>query len=240
MKKTTHRIRWWRVLVWALGGFAIGVITQHIGIAVFIAIVFAFARFVGELSRPKPPVTETTPPLSAAMAEHYQASGLDDSEVELFRKTMDDAADAIQTFEDIINRVPKLKAVAINADLVAVLHAYFKAIVNNPKQMGAAGHFIYEQLPNLVRIAQKYEAITHHEVKTEDTYDVLTAAANTMADLARAIRDDYANFVETDIDALEADINLAKKQIPQATQTVQHPVDPAFADDKQRVKEKIQ
>lgn len=235
MKKTTHRIRWWRVGVWALGGFAIGVLLQHIGIGLFIAAVFAFARFIGELSRPKPAAVVDTPPLSAAMAEHYQASGLDEDEVVLFRKTMDDLAESIQTFEAITNRVPKLKAIAINTDLSKVLHAYFKAIVNNPKQMGAAGHFIYEQLPNLVRIAQKYEAISQHEVKTSDTYDVLTTAANTVADLANAIRTDYANFVETDIDALEADINLAKKQIPQATQTLDRRVDPAFAKSKERV-----
>jgi 5-bromo-4-chloroindolyl phosphate hydrolysis protein len=76
-----------------------------------------------------------------------------------------------------------------------------------------------------VRIAEKYEAISHHEVKTEDTYEVLTQAANTTADLANAIRDDYAHFVETDIDALEADINLAKKQIPESTQNINTRVD---------------
>ncbi len=225
MKKTNQRIRWWRVLVWGAGGFAVGALLQHIGIAIFIGLVFAFARFIGELSRPRPAQTDTTPPLKPDLAAHYQASGLDEQEVTLFRETMDTVAEQIQTFEAVIARVPKLKAIAGNHDLVAVLHAYFKAIVKAPKQMSAAGHFIYEQLPNLVRIVQKYEAISQHEVKTEDTYAVLTTAANTTADLANAIRQDYANFVEADIDALEADINLAKKQIPEATQTLDRRVD---------------
>ncbi|MFD1483735.1 5-bromo-4-chloroindolyl phosphate hydrolysis family protein [Lacticaseibacillus baoqingensis] len=217
MKKTPKRIRWWRIGVWALAGLALGMATHQLGIAIFVGIVFAFARFIGELSRPKPAQDTTTPPLTSKMAMHYQASGLDDSEISLFRETMDEVADQIQSFEDITNRVPQLKRIALNTDIVDVLHAYFKAIVENPKQMGAAGHFIYEQLPNLVRIANKYEAISHHEVKTADTYAVLTTAANTTADLANAIRDDYAHFVETDIDDLEADINLAKKQLPEST-----------------------
>lgn len=237
MKKTKQRIRWWRILVWAVGGAAIGLLTQHIGIAVFVGVVFAFARFIGELSRPRPAAVESTPPLNADMAAHYQESGLDDGEVAVFRETMDDVAGQIQRFEEVINRVPKLKSITLNHDLVAVLHAYFKAIVQNPKQMGAAGHFIYEQLPNLVRIAEKYEAIAHHEVKTEDTYAVLTTAANTTADLANAIRQDYANFVEADIDSLEADLNLAKKQIPEATQTLDRRVDLSGLKQKEHVHE---
>jgi 5-bromo-4-chloroindolyl phosphate hydrolysis protein len=235
VKKTPKRIRWWRVGVWALGGLALGLIARHIGIAIFVGLVFAFARLIGELSRPKPTPDATTPPLSTQMALHYQESGLDDSEVTLFRETMDDVAAQIQSFEDITNRVPQLKRIALNTDIVAVLHAYFKAIVENPKQMGAAGHFIYEQLPNLVRIAKKYEAISHHEVKTEDTYAVLTTAANTTADLANAIRDDYAHFVETDIDDLEADINLAKKQLPESTTTLDRRVDLSGMKEKEHV-----
>ena len=225
MKKTQKRIRTWRVLVWIAGGAALGLLSGHIGMAIFVGAVFGVARLIGELSRPRPIVPNATKPLSASMAAHYQESGLDDSEVKVFRETMDTVSDQVQEFETIIARVPKLKSIAINTDIVDVLHAYFKAIVNNPMAMGAAGNFIYEQLPNLVRIAEKYEAISHHEVKTDDTYAVLTQAANTTADLANAIRDDYAHFVETDIDALEADINLAKKQIPESTQNVNTRVD---------------
>lgn len=220
----THKnaIRWWRPLVWAIGGFALGMLSGRLWLAFFIALVFGGARLIGELARPVPEAPET-PPLSPDMAAHYQESGLSATDVDLFRDTMDKAADEIRDFEAITKRVPKLAAISANQDLVAVLHAYFKAIVATPSHMSAAGHFLYEQLPQLVRIATKYETIEHHEVKTADATTVLTTAANTVSDLAQAIRANYAEFVEADIDELEADVALAKKQLPNQGNVV-HPV----------------
>ncbi|MFD1441862.1 5-bromo-4-chloroindolyl phosphate hydrolysis family protein [Lacticaseibacillus hegangensis] len=226
MKKTEKRIRWVRVGLWAAAGLVIGLLTQHLWVGLFVMLVFAGARLVGELSRPveKP----ATPPITPDMAAHYAESGLSESEINLFRETMDQAADEIHEFEAIADRVPKIKTIAVNADLLDIMHAYFKAIVQTPKKLGAAGHFIYEQLPNVLSIAQKYEAITHHEVKTQDTYDVLTTAANTLRDLADTIKSGYSEFVESDIDDLEADIDLAKKQIKprlaESTETVDRSV----------------
>lgn len=227
MQNTKARIRWWRVAIWAVGGLLIGALSARLWMSVFVGIVFAAARFIGELSRPKPPAPKSKP-LSQTMASHYQEAGLSGDDVKVFRDTMDQASDQIRQIEDIANKQPKLKAIIGSTDLVDVLHAYFKAIVQNPKQMGAAGHFLYEQLPNLLRIMQKYDTIDHHEVKTPDTYDVLTSAANTVSDLANAIRAGYAAFVEVDIDNLEADLALAKKQMPEklseASTTITHKV----------------
>lgn len=220
MKKPEKRIRWLRVGLWAAGGAVLGLLTGRVWIAAFLLVVFGGARLIGELSRPEP--EPDTPPISPDMAAHYSEAGLSENEINLFRDTMDQAADQIHDFEAIADRVPKIKAIALNADLLDIMHAYFKAIVQTPKKLGAAGHFIYEQLPNLLRIAQKYETISHHEVKTQDTYDVLTTAANTLADLAATIKDGYAEFVESDIDDLEADLNLAKQQIkPRLTESTQ-------------------
>lgn len=220
MKKPEKRIRWLRVGLWAAGGAVLGLLTGRVWIAAFLLVVFGGARLIGELSRPEP--EPETPPISPDMAAHYSEAGLSENEINLFRDTMDQAADQIHDFEAIADRVPKIKAIALNADLLDIMHAYFKAIVQTPKKLGAASHFIYEQLPNLLRIAQKYETISHHEVKTQDTYDVLTTAANTLADLANTIKDGYAEFVESDIDDLEADLNLAKQQIkPRLTESTQ-------------------
>lgn len=220
MTKPEKRIRWPRVILWAAAGLVLGMLTMHWWVGVFTMVVFGGARLIGELSKPVP--KSATPPISPDMAAHYAESGLSESDVNLFRETMDQAADQIHEFEEIADRVPKIKAIATNADLFDIMHAYFKAIVQTPKKLGAAGHFIYEQLPNLLSIAQKYEAITHHEVKTQATYDVLTTASNTLKGLAETIRSGYSEFVESDIDELEADLDLAKKQIrPQLTETTE-------------------
>ncbi|WP_225047360.1 5-bromo-4-chloroindolyl phosphate hydrolysis family protein [Lacticaseibacillus kribbianus] len=240
MRKKDKQIRWWRVGVWTLGGLAIGLFSTQVWLAVFVALVFGFARLIGELSRPRPAAPTVAPPLTDRMAAHYAESGLSESEIDLFRETMDQVAAQIRQFETIENRVPKLKSVALNHDLDNVMHAYFKAVVKTPKQLASAGHFVYEQLPNLVNIAQKYEEISHHEVKTQDTYDVLTTAANALGDLAEAIKTDYAAFVENDLDDLEASVALAKKQMQERPRLSESTTLPGHELDLSAVKEEME
>ena len=119
---TSKRIRIWRIILWAAMGAAIGALSGRWVIALAIGVVFAFARYIGELSRPKPKST-SLPSLDPKMAEHYAASGLSDEEIKLFRKTMADLAEQIRTIEALTKEVPKLRALTLNTDLVDLLHA---------------------------------------------------------------------------------------------------------------------
>lgn len=208
-----------RITIWALLGFGIGSMSGRLGIALFTAIVFGFARWLGErLGAPKEQVQPTgVPPLSASMSDHYQTSGLTDSEIQVFRDTMDAAAKQITTIETLIEAVPKLKQVALNHDLVPVLHAYFKAIVDQPKRLPEAANFLYDHLPNLERLMTRYQTITHHEVKSVDTFAVLDQAEQAIGQLADNITNQYQSFVADDIEDLESEIALTQKQIPETS-----------------------
>ncbi|GAN43184.1 5-bromo-4-chloroindolyl phosphate hydrolysis protein [Lacticaseibacillus paracasei NRIC 1981] len=177
-----------------------------------IGVVFAFARYIGELSRPKPKST-SLPSLDPKMAEHYAASGLSDEEIKLFRKTMADLAEQIRTIEALTKEVPKLRALTLNTDLIDLLHAYFEALVQAPQRLTDAGTFVYQQVPNLLDLMQKYAQITHHEVKTADTYETLDKAFSTMTSMAGKIKSDYQAFIKDDLDDLDSDVRLAKKHL---------------------------
>lgn len=213
--KTATQIRWVKVIAWAIIGFGLGfILERRLSWALAAMVLFALIRYgIGRyrVNRQGPHV-HASKPLSPKMAAHYQAAGLTASEIELFRTTMSTAATQIDQVEAIASRVPKLEAIAVNTDLIAVLHAFFKAIVNQPKRMSHASHFLYEKLPNLLDIMTKYDTISKHEVKTADTYAVLTTAANAVSDLANSIRTEYAAFVKTDVVDLEAALALARKQ----------------------------
>ncbi|ATG98693.1 5-bromo-4-chloroindolyl phosphate hydrolysis family protein [Lacticaseibacillus paracasei] len=209
---TSKRIRIWRIILWAAMGAAIGALSGRWVIALPIGVVFAFARYIGELSRPKPKST-SLPSLDPKMAEHYAASGLSDEEIKLFRKTMADLAEQIRTIEALTKEVPKLRALTLNTDLVDLLHAYFEALVQAPQRLTDAGTFVYQQVPNLLDLMQKYAQITHHEVKTADTYETLDKAFSTMTSMAGNIKSDYQAFIKDDLDDLDSDVRLAKKHL---------------------------
>ena len=79
--------------------------------------------------------------------------------------------------------------------------------------MTDAGTFVYQQVPNLLDLMQKYAQITHHEVKTADTYETLDKAFETMTNMAGKIRTDYQAFIKDDLDDLDSDVRLAKKHL---------------------------
>ena len=209
MKK--KKIRTARVWLWFGLGFLIGAISGRLPIAIAVALLFAFARYLGERlgTRPEPVV----PPLSEEMSSHYANAGLSESETELFRETMDTAAAQIEAIETTVNAVPKLKSIALQTDLLPVMHAYFKAIVQAPKRLTDASDFIYAVLPNLQHLVERYQTISHHEVKTQETYDVLSQAADAITKQAAAISDSYQAFVSEDLEDLESEVNLSHKQI---------------------------
>lgn len=126
---------------------------------------------------------------------------------------MADLAEQIRTIEALTQQVPKLRALTLNTDLVDLLHAYFEALVQAPQRLTDAGTFVYQQVPNLLDLMQKYAQITHHEVKTADTYETLDKAFETMTNMAGKIRTDYQAFIKDDLADLDSDVRLAKKHL---------------------------
>lgn len=151
--------------------------------------------------------------ISKSMLKHYQLIGLSDDEVQLFRKTMQEAKSNIQHLEATTQASPQLKAIALKHRTINISQAYFKALVSEPKRLIEADSFLYKHLPNLVHLSQKYLEINQHEVKTTATYEVLEKSLKSINDLSSEIANDYTKFVADDIDDLKQQINAANQTI---------------------------
>ncbi len=219
-----ERIRESHVVGISFVGFIIGVATlENIGhtywpVGLLVPVIAAFAGLLNylwqerELKRPKPenPIDR---PMSKSLAEHYEEAGLSESEVNVFRDTMAAASKHIHQLETTVRDTVELQDILNEHDTLNVIHAYFKAIVNEPKRMTEAAPFLYEQLPNLADLTHKYTIITRHEVKTADTYLVLNQAKDALSKLSATIRDEYTTFVRDDIEDLDTAVTLANKQL---------------------------
>ncbi|KRM72520.1 5-bromo-4-chloroindolyl phosphate hydrolysis family protein [Lacticaseibacillus brantae] len=216
------KIRKSRIALWIGLGFVAGLVISGRGdFAVLVALVFGLARFMGEwLGRTS--TKPSTAPVSPSLQAHYVEAGLSDSEITLFRETMETASEQINAIEATINAVPKLKSLALQTDLLPIMHAYFKAIVQAPKRLTEAAPFIYEILPNLNHLTDRYQTITNHEVKTQETYTVLTQAETAITAQAQTINEQYQAFVADDLEDLAASVSLSQKQIQ--SQSHAHPV----------------
>lgn len=146
-------------------------------------------------------------PLSKKMLAHYQAAGLSDTEIDVFRKTMARTKLEILELETVMQSVPKLRAINLNHDTLNLAKALFAALVKEPQRLQEAGDFIYKHLPNSLQIAKKYREINHHEMKTSDTYAVLDRSVEMLASLSEQIKADYLDFVQDDVSDLASTLD---------------------------------
>ncbi|WP_051999811.1 5-bromo-4-chloroindolyl phosphate hydrolysis family protein [Schleiferilactobacillus shenzhenensis] len=163
--------------------------------------------------RPEPPTNNTVPPLTNRMQAHYHKLGMADEDITFFRAQMAEAKEKIDHLQANVERSPKLKAVDLNYGMVRVSQAMFQAIVDDPLHLASAGDFLYRHLPSLVNLTDKYIEISHHEVKTKDTWTVLAKSIEVITQLSQTIQKDYTAFVHSDLSEMDAEMTTAERAI---------------------------
>lgn len=155
------------------------------------------------------------PSLSKKREQSYINAGLTDSEIDMFRQTMNQTKKQIEHLQDTMNKSGKLRAVDLRHDTIKAAKALFKEIVDSPKRMPEANQFLYTHLPNLVDLTDKFIEINEHEVKNRETYDKIEESIQIIDQMAALITSDYQKFVADDLDDLDVEISIAKQSLKQ-------------------------
>lgn len=193
-------------------GFLVGmfILTDIDEILVPVAILALIAWFVYKKFSKKHK-RDVVPGLSKEKQEHYHEAGMSDKEIEFFRNTLAETKQQIDQLESNFQAVPKLKAINLRYDTLRVSKAMFKELVKEPKKLHLADKFLYNHLPNLVELTNKYVEISEHEIKSKATYDTLNDSISAIENVAVLIIKDYEDFVSDDIEDLEVEISIAKQ-----------------------------
>ncbi|MDM5044417.1 conserved protein of unknown function [Latilactobacillus sakei] len=180
-----------------------------VGLGVLLAAIYMLISFKRLKQQPQ---YKTNHKISDKMLKHYQDAGMSDDEIDFFRETMHQAEIEVQALATNMQALPKLKAIDLNQETTRVSQAMFQAIVKEPKRLHLASDFLYRHLPSINELTRKFIEISHHEVKTADTYAVLDKSAEAIDALSQQIKQDYATFVADDLDDLDTEISVAKQQ----------------------------
>lgn len=156
--------------------------------------------------------------LDRKMLAHYQAAGLSESDIVFFRKTMGEAETQIRQLSKNVAETPKLKTLDLNVDFVKVSKSMFAAIVKEPERISETGasNFLYRHLPTIVNLTTRYIEISHHEVKTTDTWEVLAKSLDVIKNLGNQIREDYTLFVSDDLTEMGQEMSAAQDSLSTA------------------------
>lgn len=162
------------------------------------------------------------PTLSKKREKSYIDAGMSDSEITMFRQTMNQTKKQIEHLQATMNKSGKLRAVDLRHDTTKAAKALFKEIVHSPKRMPEANHFLYTHLPNLVDLTDKFIEINEHEIKNRDTYDKIEESIQIIDQMAALITTDYQKFVADDLDDLDVEMSIAKQSLKQNRNYKEH------------------
>lgn len=153
------------------------------------------------------------PLLSKEREEHYQNTGMSQSEIEYFRDTMGMAKEQIEQLQKNINKNAKLKAIDLRRDTLRAAKALFKELVKEPQKLHCANHFLYTHLPNMVDLTDKFIEINEHEIKSRETYEKIEESAQIIDQMASLIAQDYQQFVADDFEEMDVELSIAKQSL---------------------------
>ncbi|WP_159722623.1 5-bromo-4-chloroindolyl phosphate hydrolysis family protein [Enterococcus sp. CSURQ0835] len=153
------------------------------------------------------------PFMSKEKEQHYREAGMSESEIVLFRETMSTSKQQIVRLQENITQNAKLKAIDLRHDTLKAAKALFKELVKEPTRLPEASHFLYTHLPNIVDLTDHYIEINQHEVKTKETYGKLEESAQIIDQMADLIVKDYQQFVSEDMEDMDVEISIAKKNL---------------------------
>ena len=184
---------------------------------VFLMLVVGFwliyRGFKGRKVRPQQ--KEELPFLTKEKEAYYKKLGMSEREIELFRETMNLSKQQVLQLQQNIQKNAKLKAIDLRHETLKAAKALFKELVKDPKRLPEASQFLYTHLPNIVDLTDNYVEINGHEVKSKEVYGKLEESAQIIDQMADLIVKDYQQFVAEDLEDMDVELSIARKNLDQ-------------------------
>lgn len=150
---------------------------------------------------------------TAEKEAHYKEQGMTDQEITFFRDTMKTAKKQILEIEKNTTKSAKLKAIDLRNNTLRAAKAIFKELVKEPRKLHQANEFLYNHLPNLKNLTERYLEIDSHEIKNKQTYETLDKSAAAIDELSKLIVSDYTDLTADDLEDMEVEISIAQQSI---------------------------
>lgn len=195
------------LLIMGFDEFFLGIAIFVLLISILLNLKFLFQRLLKKDNSTK----DNLPSLSRVKEEHYSKTGMSEDEIVFFRKTMAEAKANIVTLNKNMTSTAKLKSIDLRLQTTTAAKAMFKELVNDPQKLHLADQFLYNHLPNITELTNKYLEIDRHELKTKQTYQALKQCAEAIEKASILLIGDYNKFVQDDLDELDVEISIAEK-----------------------------
>ena len=100
--------------------------------------------------------------------ERYHEAGLSDTDIKIFRENLSEAKENIKTWEKLLKKEDDLQVVESVTGGLEASKQTFKYIVQNPQELTKQNEFLYKDLPNMVKLSEKFIEMKKQSVRTEE------------------------------------------------------------------------
>jgi 5-bromo-4-chloroindolyl phosphate hydrolysis protein len=140
-------------------------------------------------------------------------NGLTRREYKLVDQNLSEAKKKINRLQKAFLKVQSLPSAKKNFETLRVVYRIYNITKKEPRRFFLAEEFYYSHLDSLVEITEKYTFLASQPSKTPELTKSLHDTKHTLDDMVRVIEKDLHHLVETDINNLNFEIDVAKKSI---------------------------
>ncbi|WP_096817219.1 5-bromo-4-chloroindolyl phosphate hydrolysis family protein [Lactococcus fujiensis] len=140
--------------------------------------------------------------------ERYRESGLSDSDIKIFRENLAEAKTNIETWEKNMKKNDDLQVVESVTGGLESSKLTFKYIVQNPQELTKQSEFLYKDLPNMVKLSDKFIEMKKQSVKTDDISRDLDETLLLIKTLSTNISKNYHDILMDDVNVIKHEVNF--------------------------------
>ncbi|MCI3870965.1 5-bromo-4-chloroindolyl phosphate hydrolysis family protein [Lactococcus petauri] len=140
--------------------------------------------------------------------QRYQEAGLSESDIEIFRDTLADAKENIEKWEVNTKKNDELQVVESVTGGLEASKLLFKHIVQNPTQLTKQNDFLYKDLPNMVKLTEKYLEMQKQSVKSDEVSRDMDETLLLIKTLATNISKNYHEVLMDDVNVIKHEVKF--------------------------------
>lgn len=140
--------------------------------------------------------------------ERYHEAGLSDSDIKIFRENLAEAKENIEVWEMSMKKDEDLQVVESVTGGLDASKQTFKYIVQHPQELTQQNEFLYKDLPNMVKLTEKFLEMKKQSVKTEEIRRDLDETLLLIKTLSAHISKNYHEILMDDVNVIKHQVSF--------------------------------
>ncbi len=140
--------------------------------------------------------------------ERYHEAGLSDSDIKIFRENLAEAKSNIENWEKNTKKNDDLQVVESVTGGLEASKLTFKYIVQNPQELTKQNEFLYKDLPNMVKLTDKFLEMKKQSLHSDEISRDLDETLLLIKTLAERISKNYHEILMDDVNVIKHEVKF--------------------------------